>query len=595
MPNLGAILRAMRGRYSSNHIDKVWAIAIPFQRRKARSTIFVTLPIYNASTPVEVAWRLLISTMASIKMDATRPTSDPSASLWVFGTEILRRLLVYGLWQRRWEILWRQLGKKLSKMIMKQLLKQLIPSVASAKVDATAFLHAPGTLVSVFWQLWEQLWKRRPWNQPRKRLWKLLWKQLWKLFWKRLIPIPDNTMSLSASRRTPWQGTIYSGGLAKDVLAPLAWDQLWKQLRKQVWGQFWNLPVYGPGVPHSLASIWKQLWKRLWKQLWKRYWKPLVSLDVGAQHEPSMLELREGIWEFTRILVPQANDPTSACSLTIQQNPTIQLLCLFPHPSKHHWFPSWTQVQQYPDVSVRDDDQGNDETGDMDYSLRIMSGRIYRGCSLQLTQSPTPEKKAIYCCGKDVQLEATVPGIDLNIDSQSNYVLVDISPDPGLWPGCLSDEEIKHLTWYNMIDCCKKTDIGHDHPPIWQKSVILVCEEVDTIPQSKADNALVSEGPLAIMRHRLRRVTTLEWNCRPSAMPADPTSMSPGHWLPFKPSLVNMRSIVCSATGGKYSVNPLVDDPDVFCDPKAVTGLWSQEGWQEEWNKQWPVYEVYLV
>ena len=23
---------------------------------------------------------------------------------------------------------------------------------------------------------------------------------------------------------------------------------------------------------------------------------------------------------------------------------TAQLLCLFPHPSKHHWFPSWAQV-----------------------------------------------------------------------------------------------------------------------------------------------------------------------------------------------------------------------------------------------------------
>ena len=51
MPDLDAILRAMRGRYSSNPIDKVWAIAFPFQRRKTRyNFVTMTLPIYNAST-----------------------------------------------------------------------------------------------------------------------------------------------------------------------------------------------------------------------------------------------------------------------------------------------------------------------------------------------------------------------------------------------------------------------------------------------------------------------------------------------------------------------------------------------------------------
>ena len=86
---------------------------------------------------------------------------------------------------------------------------------------------------------------------------------------------------------------------------------------------------------------------------------------------------------------------------------------LFPHPSGHHWFPSWTQVQQYPDVSVRDNDPVL-VSGGVDCSLHIMSGRIYDDCLLHIIQPPTPEKKAVYSCtkgGKDAQLVATVSSI----------------------------------------------------------------------------------------------------------------------------------------------------------------------------------------
>ena len=57
-------------------------------------------------------------------------------------------------------------------------------------------------------------------------------------------------------------------------------------------------------------------------------------------------------------------------TVILLRTPTIQLLCLFPHPSRHHWFPSWAQVQQYPDVSVRDNDPDPD-AGDMDVTLYV--------------------------------------------------------------------------------------------------------------------------------------------------------------------------------------------------------------------------------
>ena len=312
-------------------------------------------------------------------------------------------------------------------------------------------------------------------------------------------------------------------------------------------------------------------------------------------------------------------------SLSLPYTATAQLLCLFPHPSKHYWFPSWSQVQQYPNVSVRDSDPRDSDpsqtTDDMDYSLRIMSGRIYRGCSLQLIKPPTSETKAIYCCtmdGKHAQLVATVPGIELHIDSKTQYVLVDISPDLSLWP-----ENAGHT--------CRNNDEGHEHLPIWPKSVIIVCLEC----------------PSADMNYRLRRVTTLEWECR------QPGKLGPGCWLPFEPSLVHMRSIVCKAKGrgfvaslekrhdntdedpdtdqdldmDQYSDTDTDQEPDmdqdldmdqwsdmdtdeeldmdqdldlnVFCDPVAVASLLSQKGWHKDWPEgwylQWPTCQVYVI
>ena len=312
---------------------------------------------------------------------------------------------------------------------------------------------------------------------------------------------------------------------------------------------FMTLPIYDSNTPTSVA------------------WEKLISSLASTEMEFNEVTLEMYLGDDW--------DDELFESLDLPYTATAQLLRLFPHPSKHHWFPSWSQVQQYPDVSVRDSDPSETASG-IDYSLRIMSGRIYRGCSLQLINPPTPETKAIYCSnmdGKDAQLVATVPGIELNIDSRIKYVLVDISPDPSLWP-------------HNLIHTCINTDEGHGHLPIWPKSVIIVCQEVDTL-----------ECPSADMGYRLRRVATLEWECR---QPGNPD----GCWLPLEPSLVHMRSIVCSAKGwgflkslgienlhseGTDSTDNEDIDLDVFCDPVEVASLLSQE------PSEWPAYEVYLV
>ena len=309
-----------------------------------------------------------------------------------------------------------------------------------------------------------------------------------------------------------------------------------------------TFPIYDPSTPISAA------------------WGRLISSITSTKMEVD--DLPEDVYNEGR---------------RVKHTPTIQLLRLFPHPSKHHWFPSWTQVQQYPNVSVRDNDPVLVTEG-MDYSLRIMSGRIYRGCSLELHRPPTPKRKAIYGCSMDgnrVKLVATVPGIGLNIDLRRKYVLVDISPDRSLWPSELDGR-------------CMETGIGHDHPPIWLESVIIVCEEVDRLAQP----VRYTEGESIITRYYLRRVTTLEWDCGElTKISARKWSYRPRHWLPFKPSLVHMRSVVCSAEGGPHSVSSL-PSPDVFCDPVVYEG-WREESrdgeLHDEADKRCPMYEVYLV
>ena len=336
-------------------------------------------------------------------------------------------------------------------------------------------------------------------------------------------------------------------------------------------------PMYDPSTPVSAA------------------WEQLISSITSTKMEPNTLPL--ATLEY-RVFDYDDLRPVS-------QTPTVQLLRLFPHPSRHHWFPSWAQVQQYPDVSVRENDSVPVTEG-MDCSLRIMSGRIYQGCTLQLIQPPTPKRKAVYRCtmegrdGRDAQLVATVPGIELDIDPRRTYVLIDISPDRSLWPEEPAERcRGEGREWYSAG--CREKGIGHEHLPIWQESVIIICQEVGTPAQptttDTARTTKFSSSSSSVMRRHLRRVTTLEWDCRLSAQPG------PGRWLPFEPSLVHIRSVACSAcpvlpTGrckfDRSTALSLQDFPDVFCDPAVILGWKNGDRW---WDGKWdgPVYEVYLV
>ena len=71
LADLDALLRAILERHSTKPIDKVCAIALPFQKRGSNNYEDVTFPIYDPSTPVSAAWGQLISSIASTRMQAT--------------------------------------------------------------------------------------------------------------------------------------------------------------------------------------------------------------------------------------------------------------------------------------------------------------------------------------------------------------------------------------------------------------------------------------------------------------------------------------------------------------------------------------------
>ena len=145
------------------------------------------------------------------------------------------------------------------------------------------------------------------------------------------------------------------------------------------------------------------------------------------------------------------------------------------------------------------------------------------------------------------------------------FVLVDISPDRSLWP----PEEGTHY---------RQGLRGHVHPPLCRQSVIIVCKEVDVQTTTSLPT---------ILRYSLRQITTLEWNCtRPNLLD------NKHYWLPFKPLLEHMRSIVCNIEEECHSGTSLWS-LDVFCDAAAATGLPSKNV-KREWN-ECPVYAVSLL
>lgn len=201
---------------------------------------------------------------------------------------------------------------------------------------------------------------------------------------------------------------------------------------------------------------------------------------------------------------------------------TIQLMRLFPHPSRAHWFPSWSQVLQFPDVSVREPQRPDGEEPDADLSLRIYGGMIHHG--IKLVQYP--EMKSFYIAsglGEDGQPRKSM----LISLVTSAGPTVDLSGPPPADDRIFNKNSATHSLLDGLIDPdypyvllnlapCRP----HSSCPAVNTQSVVVCRE---ITPWKSPAALRGKGE--VYEYRLRRVTTLD------------VFDSDHEWLPFKSAL----------------------------------------------------------
>ncbi|KAF8475086.1 hypothetical protein BDZ91DRAFT_789312 [Kalaharituber pfeilii] len=203
-----------------------------------------------------------------------------------------------------------------------------------------------------------------------------------------------------------------------------------------------------------------------------------------------------------------------------------QLLKLFPHPSEEHWFPSWAQVMQYPDVSVKEPQLADSIPPRMDCSLLIYGGCLYRNVKLCIAPSKDFNHSGYIASAmgedggmKDVFLTLTtqnVNALDLDINPNYPYVLIDVTP------ACIIpqlDMAIPTLNWdYNLIIVCRELTEWRGIPTTFE----------------------ACRNPY---KYRLRRVTSLAWTSARDPVEPQKRLLLP-QWLPFKATLAPQGSMV---------------------------------------------------
>ena len=200
----------------------------------------------------------------------------------------------------------------------------------------------------------------------------------------------------------------------------------------------------------------------------------------------------------------------------------VQLLKIFPHPSAEHWFPSWAQVMQYPDVSIQEHQLEDGVQPERECSLHINVGRLYKGCDIRwdsetkyyFATAPGPD-------GVDLEVKlfsSTGKHFSGNeIKAGYSYVIIDITPS-------------------KMKDLENSRIYAHPEKPAWRKHLLVVCREITPWikTQSPTMSSVHEKYKTNPYQYILRRVTTLQWN--PAGQ--DSKSDKPQAWLPFQPTLV---------------------------------------------------------
>ena len=198
----------------------------------------------------------------------------------------------------------------------------------------------------------------------------------------------------------------------------------------------------------------------------------------------------------------------------------LHLLTLFPNPGPEHWYPTWDQFMDFPELSY-EPQLPDGACTQANTALRVNSGQLYRGCMLHqvLDRFGEPVSYSVTQADavgggggwNDVRLMPTTAGglPQIPTDAGQTYVIIDITPT-----SILTDWSLE---------------------PAWLCHILLVCRELSPWAQPEEDPpARVTVrriGPVEENRpsYHLRRVSTLQW------MATNKT------WLPVEKCLASRR------------------------------------------------------
>lgn len=191
------------------------------------------------------------------------------------------------------------------------------------------------------------------------------------------------------------------------------------------------------------------------------------------------------------------------------QHPTryaLALLDIFPHPSSRHWFPSWGQVANYPDVSVTDpQEEGILTEGSPLYppTTRLGCGRLVRNCTLTWNRFTGADEAGRYTYTlSSPYYETTTVWVSSDAFKDGPTQI----PDGTYTAYIPYDHEVEHgaLPW---IALCR--EVG--------KAEIIEDSRADNLPgvsgyisTEEDEEQWVDQYPA--MRIFLRRITTVRWD-----------------------------------------------------------------------------------
>ena len=207
-----------------------------------------------------------------------------------------------------------------------------------------------------------------------------------------------------------------------------------------------------------------------------------------------------------------------------------QLLTLFPHPSAEHWCPSWSQIMNYPNISITEPQLPDGEPPQISAPLLVYAAHLYREVNLSRVTNPlgmTTHFVATTLAGENDKWTSAhfhpiatgvIPVLEA-LDESLQYVVIDIT-----------GFRIRHLPQDKGEGQILEPTIfpPSTFAPTSDTHLLIICRELSRWPPPSPVGTDEHRRPTGMKYpYRLRRVTSLCWT--PPKGQASP-------WLEFSPA-----------------------------------------------------------